>query len=250
MFTTNNHIYLYIAGGIFALSSILFLLKKKTAGLLVLAAGLILYTLYLAGRGWIAGIFLPNPLVEGPYLLPWCLGVIAVFTAVRRDERWGLILIPILIFSAFAIWYAKGIIPPTPNKLTLWTIAFFVTELFAHACFYCGALYAAASAGGTRQIGGISQLHGVGLRPLLRGAGDRRGLVLSGMGQHLPVGAPPHELRGDLAYLRRISPPEVHPGMERETARMVRHNRRAHCGGGNDQLLPERKIISPDWRLI
>jgi hypothetical protein len=144
MFTTNNHIYLYIAGGIFALSSILFLLKKKTASLLVLAAGLILYTLYLAGRGWIAGVFLPNPLVEGPYLLPWCLGVIAVFTAVRRDERWGLILIPILIFSAFAIWYAKGIIPPTPNKLGFWTIAFFITELLAHACFYCGALYAAA----------------------------------------------------------------------------------------------------------
>ena len=144
MFTTNNHIYLYVAGGIFALSSILFLLKKKTASLLVLAAGLLLYTLYLAGRGWIAGVFLPNPLVEGPYLLPWCLGVIAIFTAVRRDEQWGLILIPLILFYSFTIWYARGIIPPTPNKLTLWAIAFFVVELFAHACFYCGALYSAA----------------------------------------------------------------------------------------------------------
>jgi hypothetical protein len=104
MFTTNNHIYLYIAGGIFALASILFLLlKKKSASALLLAAGLILYTLYLAGRGWIAGVFLPNPMVEGPYLPPWCLGVIAIISAVRRDEQWGIILIPLMLFYAFAI---------------------------------------------------------------------------------------------------------------------------------------------------
>ncbi len=144
MFTTNNHIYLYIAGGIFAFSSLFYILKKKTISLIILAAGLILYTLYLAGRGWIAGTFLPNPLVEGPFMLPWCLAVISIIMALRKNENWGLILIPLLLSVCFAAWYAKGIIPPTPNKLTLWAISFFTFELFAHACFYCGALYAVA----------------------------------------------------------------------------------------------------------
>ncbi len=144
MFTTNNHIYLYIAAGVFALSSLLYCFKKKTASLAVLAAGFLLYTLYLAGRGWIAGTFLPNPLVEGPFMLPWCLAVISIIMALKKNENWGLILIPLLLSVCFAAWYAKGIIPPTPNKLTLWAISFFTFELFAHACFYCGALYAAA----------------------------------------------------------------------------------------------------------
>ncbi len=157
MFTTNNHIYLYLAGGIFALSSLLYLFKKKTISFIVLLAGLILYTLYLAGRGWIAGTFLPNPLVEGPFMLPWCLAVISAILALKKSERWGLVFIPLLLSLCFAAWYAKGIIPPTPNKLTLWVIVFFTFELFAHACFYCGAVFAGALLAGKD---GMDTFHG------------------------------------------------------------------------------------------
>ena len=55
------------AGGIFALSSLLFLLKKKTASFIILMAGLILYSLYLAGRGWITGILTPNNIFDAPF---------------------------------------------------------------------------------------------------------------------------------------------------------------------------------------
>ncbi|MBP7737574.1 MAG: hypothetical protein KA369_16455 [Spirochaetes bacterium] len=144
MFTTNNHVYLYAAGGIFAAAALLYLLRKRTASLIVLCAGFLLYTLYLFGRGWIAGTFLPNPLVEGPFLLPWYLAVILIIMGLKKSERWGLVLIPLLLSVCFAAWYAKGIIPPTPNKLTLWAIAFFTVEIFGHACFYCAALFAAA----------------------------------------------------------------------------------------------------------
>ncbi len=144
MFTTNNHVYLYVAGGIFAAAALLYLLRKRTASLVVLCAGFLLYTLYLLGRGWMAGVFLPNPMTEGPFMLPWCLAVISIIAAFKKNDRWGLIFIPLLLAAAFAAWYAKGIIPPTPNKLTLWAAAFFTFELFAHACFYCGAVYAAA----------------------------------------------------------------------------------------------------------
>ncbi|MBN2160965.1 MAG: cytochrome c biogenesis protein CcsA [Spirochaetes bacterium] len=143
MFTTNNNIYLYIAAGCFAASFALYLLKARASGLFALIAGFCLYSLYLAGRAWIPGMFLPNPMVEGPYLLPWCIGVIALVMAVGRHERWGIALVPLLLFTAFALVYARGIIPPTPNKLTPWLVAFFVPEVFAHACFYCGAVFAA-----------------------------------------------------------------------------------------------------------
>ena len=146
MFTTNNHIYLYIAGGIFALSAFLFLLKKKTTSLLVLVAGLALYTLYLAGRGWITGIFIPNNVFDAPFFFAWCFGVlILIYKVLKKDDRWGYLLIPLILSALLAFWYVKGITPPTPNKQTLWSWTFFITETFAHACFCSSAVFAAVS---------------------------------------------------------------------------------------------------------
>jgi ABC-type transport system involved in cytochrome c biogenesis permease subunit len=139
MFTTGNHLFLYMAIGLFAVSFLLYLLKTRAAGFIVLISGFVMYSLYLAGRGWLAGVFIPNPVVEGPYLLPWCLAVISIFAVARGDEQSGLMLVPLLAFSAGALFYVRGIIPPTPNKLTPWATAFFVTEVFAHALFYAGA---------------------------------------------------------------------------------------------------------------
>lgn len=148
MFTTGNHVYLYISLGLFLLSFILALAKIRKAGFAVFLAGFVVYSLYLAGRGWIAGFFMPNPIVEGPFLLPWCLGVITLIAALRRDGTWRFVLALVLLFTAYAAWYAKGIIPPTPNKLTLWMAAFFLTEVFAHASFYAAACFAAAHLAG------------------------------------------------------------------------------------------------------
>jgi ABC-type transport system involved in cytochrome c biogenesis permease subunit len=146
MFTTNNHIYIYIAGGIFLVSSFLFLLKKKTASFLVLMAGLALYTLYLAGRGWITGTFIPNNMFDAPFFFTWCFGLLILLHRIfARDDRWGVLLVPLLLFTLVAIWHVKGIIPPTPNKQTLWAPSFFITETFAHACFYSGAAFAAVN---------------------------------------------------------------------------------------------------------
>ncbi len=146
MFTTNNHVYLYIAGGIFALSSLLFLLKKKTVSFIILMAGLILYSLYLAGRGWITGIFIPNNIFDAPFFAAWCFGFLILLHRIFiRDTRWGTLLIPLLLFTLVAFWYVKGVIPPTPNKQTFWAPAFFISETLAHACFLCGAVFAAVN---------------------------------------------------------------------------------------------------------
>jgi len=143
MFTTNSHIYLYIAGGIFILASLLYALKRKTAGFLALMAGLMLYTLYLAGRGWITGVFIPNNMFDAPFFFAWCFGILILLHRIfSGDDRWGALLVPLLLFTLVAVWHTKGIIPITPNKQTLWAPAFFITETLAHACFYGGAAFA------------------------------------------------------------------------------------------------------------
>lgn len=144
MFTTDNHIYLYAAVFIFTLS--LILSYKFNLSFWFFVSGYIIYTLYLIGRGWIGGVFLPNPIFESPFLLPWCTASIALIIKIKRDDNsWAKILFLTVLFSLFAVYYPKGIIPPTPNKITLWADAFFLTESMAHACFYCGALFAVYS---------------------------------------------------------------------------------------------------------
>ena len=117
---------------------------------MLLIFGYVLYSLYLAGRGWITGVFIPNQMFDAPFLFPWCFATLIIaYKIFVKDDRWGLIFLPLFFFLLIAFWYVKGIIPPTPNKLTLWAPAFFFTETFAHASFYCGAIFAAAGLIGT-----------------------------------------------------------------------------------------------------
>lgn len=141
MFTTGNHIYLYLAAGIYILS--LVLSYKFRWSFWLFLCGFIIYTLYLAGRGWLGGVFLPNPLFESAFLLPWCTALLALILKIKKDdESWRRILYLLVPFTIFAVYHAKGIIPPTPNKITVWADAFFLTENIAHACFYGGAVFA------------------------------------------------------------------------------------------------------------
>lgn len=144
MFTTGNNIYLYATVVLYAAVLVLFLFKQRAAFYILLPA-FILHLLFVAGRAWLGGMFLPNPITEGPYFMPLCVGFIALLMGYKKDPAYGYILILAVLFSSFSIAYAKGILPPTPNKITLWVPAFFFTENIAHACFYCGAVYALIS---------------------------------------------------------------------------------------------------------
>lgn len=143
MFTTGNHAFLSTCVGCFFFCFILFLRKKEKASKLLFIFSFILYTLYLVGRGWLAGDFILNPVFEGVYFLPFCLGIVTVITWFNQSkDYWGYLLIPMVIFSGFALWYPNGLIPPIPQKTTIWTILFFITEIGAHSLFYTGAVFA------------------------------------------------------------------------------------------------------------
>lgn len=143
MFTTGVHGWLYGAAGCYGLAWALSACRQPATGRAALAAGFLLQSLYLIGRGWLGGVFIPNPLVEGPFFLPWCLALIALvqsFTKSKAALPW--ILAMVAIFTLLSVLYAKGMIPPTPKKLSVWAVLFFMSESMAHALFYTAALYA------------------------------------------------------------------------------------------------------------
>lgn len=140
MFTTGVHAWLYAAVGFYAIAWGLLGWRRQSWGRIALAAGFILQSLYLIGRGWLGDVFLPNPIVEGPFVLPWCLALIVlVRSMVRPDDRLGGLAALVVMFSVFSLFYAKGMIPPTPKKITVWAMLFFLSESLAHALFYISA---------------------------------------------------------------------------------------------------------------
>ena len=143
MFTTAHHFYLYLACGIYAFAWLLTFTKMMRMGHALLLAGLVVHGAYLMGRGWLGGVFIANPIVEGPFFLPFCMALICWGMGAKSiSGRWKILLPLVLCFMAFSMGYAKGMIPPTPKKISVWAVLFFISESSAHACFYISAVLA------------------------------------------------------------------------------------------------------------
>ncbi len=143
MFTTGAHEYLYAATGCYLFAFLFYLIQKKRIFIAVLFTGFLIQSLYLTGRGWLGGVFIPNAIFEGPFFLPLCIAMIILVQSIKKpDTPLGANLVLLIIFTLFSVFYAKGIIPPTPRKTTIWAIFFFVSESLAHALFYIGAVFA------------------------------------------------------------------------------------------------------------
>jgi hypothetical protein len=151
MFTTGVHGWLYGAAGCYGIAWALYTCRQPAAGRAALAVGFLLQGLYLIGRGWLGDVFIPNSIVEGPFFLPWCLALIALFQSLaqslaqsRTKQKAAMpwVMALVVIFSVLSVFYAKGMIPPTPKKLSVWALLFFMSESIAHALFYTAALYA------------------------------------------------------------------------------------------------------------
>ncbi|HOO73603.1 MAG TPA: cytochrome c biogenesis protein CcsA [Spirochaetota bacterium] len=143
MFATGNHLILYVAVGAYVVALALYYIRIRESALAFLLFGVIFHILYLVGRGWLGGTFVANPMFEGPYILPCAIATITLFSALLDHDRdWGPLLLPVLLASAFALAYPRGMIPPTPKKVTFLANIFFFTEVTAHALFYSGALLA------------------------------------------------------------------------------------------------------------
>lgn len=141
----NIHVPLYAAAALYAVAFILHLVKRSRASFFSLCAGFLLHTAYQVSRAWLAGIFIPNGMFDGVFLLPWAmaLGIILLKLFSETGIALESAAAPVFLFALFALLYPKGLIPPTPNKLTVWANLFFISEAAGHACFYLAAWFAA-----------------------------------------------------------------------------------------------------------
>ncbi|HNV46404.1 MAG TPA: cytochrome c biogenesis protein CcsA [Spirochaetota bacterium] len=138
---------IYGAVALYAIGLVLYLLKREQLSFGALGIGFAAHTAYQIWRAWLGGVFIPNGMVDGVFLLPWAIAGVIILLRLFGDRGTGWLsgLVPLVIFGVFALVYPKGMIPPTPNKLTLWAPTFFFTEAIGHACFYLGAWYALQS---------------------------------------------------------------------------------------------------------
>jgi len=58
-----------------------------------------------------------------PFIMALLLLVVCIINKQEGDLLWG--ILPLAVFSAFAMFYPKGVIPPTPNKISVWAYLFF-----------------------------------------------------------------------------------------------------------------------------
>ena len=131
---------LYSSAGLAGLAFLFQALKLRKPAAASLALIIVFLGLYLTGRGFLGGLFFLNPLVEGPFFVPFCLTSISFFFTYKESPAALPVIGGTLAALLFACFYAKGIIPPTPNKITIWAVLFFLTENSAHACFIAGGL--------------------------------------------------------------------------------------------------------------
>jgi len=133
---------------LYAAAYFFLIIKRTKTAIITMSTGFILYTVFIISRGWLAGFFIPNGIIEGVYFMPWAMAfIVLALSALSKNTEFKndslTALLPVFCFMIFAAFYHKGLIPPTPNKLTIWAYIFFITEASGHACFYLGGWYAA-----------------------------------------------------------------------------------------------------------
>jgi len=112
----------FIWGGLYISATVMFLLKKERASCLLLFAGIIFHFIFIVSRGFLTGVLLPGGMVEGVFFTPFIIALLllVVFFSINKQEGDLLLgVLPLAVFSAFAMFYPKGVIPPTPNKISV-----------------------------------------------------------------------------------------------------------------------------------
>lgn len=130
---------------VYGLSLLFYFLGRRRPQDLLLYLAFIFHTIYQLSTGHYGGglyIFLQT--VENPGFLPWAAASILIAGKVKGDSDrvWDLSLVVVFILSVIVLLTPRSLAYFGPNKLTVWTVLFFVTNSFAEALFFIGGLQA------------------------------------------------------------------------------------------------------------
>lgn len=144
MGSKNFQFLLYLATAFYFLSLLFFLAKKERGSFILLVLGFSGHTGYLISRGWISGIFIPFPVFEGVFFVPWAIAFLIMVRRIKdkEDSPWLSAVSLVVFFSFFSLINPKGIELLGPNKLTAWASIYLFIEGMARACFYCAGWFA------------------------------------------------------------------------------------------------------------
>jgi len=112
-----------------------------------LVTGFFLHTLFQLSRGLFMGVWLPNPIFDSTYFLPWSMAAISLGMCwFCKDENYKTIInsmiIPICFFAIGALFFPRGIMPPGPKHYTFYVPLYYSIDIIAQACFILGAWFA------------------------------------------------------------------------------------------------------------
>lgn len=134
----------YVASGCYVCGLLAYLFHRQKISFFFLMVGFFFHKLFQIGRGWLIGIFTPNAIFNEVYFLPWCVASgglgIKIFSNDKSSGSSSIVLL--CLFSILALFFPKGIFPPSPKTWTIFSPLFFFFEVLAHACFVLGAWFA------------------------------------------------------------------------------------------------------------
>lgn len=144
MSSYENYLIFYVATGCYFASLLIYLFRQQKISLFFFFIGFSFHTLFQISRGWIIGIFTPDAIFTEIYFLPWCLACLGLgLKWVKKEVKLShSVLIPILFFLLLALFFPRGILPPSPQHQTIFCPLFLFFEVLAHACFALGAWFA------------------------------------------------------------------------------------------------------------
>ncbi|MEJ5360507.1 MAG: hypothetical protein WHV26_00470 [Spirochaetota bacterium] len=137
------HTWLMVPACLYLISFIAIVFKKEAFSFLLVLTGFFTYTIYLCLRLFIPGQCYLQSAFDSVFLTPWtiALTIILLYLYYRNGTLLYASFV-LIICVALALIYPKGILPPSPHKLSYLAYCFFLFESAGIGLFYIGGCYA------------------------------------------------------------------------------------------------------------
>lgn len=137
------HTLLIVPACLYIISFIAIVTKKEIVSISSLVIGFITYTAYLFLRLFISGDFYLQGAFDSVFLTPWTISFALIILYLSHKNNTILYAtIVLLICTVLVLLYPKGVLPPSPNKLSYLAYGFFLTESCGMGLFYISGCYA------------------------------------------------------------------------------------------------------------